>query len=48
MSLGHALRAHLAEPDGDAARGMVLGELTMEIGHPDALARMIAVSTTLT
>lgn len=34
-------------PDGDSARGMVLGELTLEVGNANALGRLIGVSTAL-
>lgn len=34
-------------PNGDSARGMVLGELTIEVGHPDAIGRIFGVSTAL-
>lgn len=34
-------------PVGDAARAMVLGELTLEVGNPQALGRIFAINTTV-
>lgn len=34
-------------PGGDSTRGMVLGELTLKVGHPDAHVVLTAVSTAI-
>lgn len=34
-------------PAGDSARGMIVGELTIEVGHADALGRIFGVSSAL-